>query len=109
VLSAYGSASFDSRAAALKALAKYGKEVAEGVLALGILTGRFSDANSAILTDALECGVPYTIGGLNIRGTDLVALGIKGEKIGEALNTLLHAVIDGKVENKKDALVGYIR
>lgn len=109
VLSAYGSASFDSRAAALKALAKYGKEVAEGVLALGILTGRFSDANSAILTEAKECGVPYTIGGLNIRGTDLVALGIKGEKISEALNTLLHAVIDGKVENKKDALVGYIR
>ena len=108
VLSAYNNVSFDERRCALAALAKYGKEVTEGVLALGILMGRFSDRDSMILTDALECGVPYTIGGLDIRGTDLIALGIKGEKIGEALNSLLFAVIDGRVENEKDALRSYI-
>ena len=108
VLSAYNNVSFDERRCALVALAKYGKEVTEGVLALGILMGRFSDRDSVILTDALECGVPCTIGGLDIRGTDLIALGIKGEKIGEALNSLLFAVIDGRVENEKDALRSYI-
>ncbi len=109
VLSAYESASFDSRKSALTTLAKCGKEVTEGVLALGILTGRFSDNESTIFTDALECGVPYTIGGLNIRGTDLIALGIKGEKIGEALGSLLTAVIDGKVENEKGFLLSFIK
>ena len=108
VLSAYNNVSFDERRCALAALAKYGKEVTEGVLALGILMGRFSDKENAILTEALECGVPYAIGGLDIRGTDLIALGIKGEKIGEALNSLLFAVIDGRVENEKDALRSYI-
>ena len=108
VLSAYNNVSFDERRCALVALAKYGKEVTEGVLALGILMGRFSDKENAILTEALECGVPYAIGGLDIRGTDLIALGIKGEKIGEALNSLLFAVIDGRVENEKDALRSYI-
>ena len=58
-----------------------------------------------ILTDALECGVPYTLGGLDIRGTDLIAIGIKGEKVGEALHSLLTAVIDGKVENEKGKLI----
>ena len=108
VLSAYNNVSFDERRCALVALAKYGKEVTEGVLSLGILMGRFSDKENAILTEALECGVPYAIGGLDIRGTDLIALGIKGEKIGEALNSLLFAVIDGRVENEKDALRSYI-
>ena len=105
VLSAYNGASFDSRRAALSALAEHGKEVTEGVLALGILTGRFLDTDSVILTDALECGVPYTIGGLDIRGTDLIALGIKGEQIGEALHSLLTAVIEGKVENENGKLI----
>ena len=109
VLSAYASASFDSRRSALSTIAKCGKEVTEGALALGILMGRFSDRDSVILTDALECGVPYTIGGLDIRGTDLIALGIKGEKIGEALGSLLTAVIDGRVENEKGSLLSFIK
>lgn len=109
VLSAYNNASLDSRRNALIALAKYGTEVTEGVLALGILAGRFGKSERAILTSALESGIPYAISDLAVRGGDLAALGIKGERIGEALNSLLYAVIDGRAENEKNALISFLK
>ena len=109
VLSAYENASFENRRSALTTLAKHGREVTEGVLALGILTGRFSDRDIEVLTDARECGIPYQISGLAIRGGDLLALGIKGERVGETLTSLLYAVIDGVAENEKEALVNIVR
>ncbi len=42
---------------------------------------------------------------LDIRGTDLMALGLQGREIGRALQHLLEAVISGKCENRKEALV----
>ena len=108
VLSAYDSISFGNQKAALIALAKYGKEVTEGALSLGILTGRFTDKEREVLALALECGIPYRISELAVRGTDLLALGIKGERIGEALNELLYAVIDCRVENEKSSLICYL-
>ena len=108
VLSAYNSITFDDRRSTLTALTQYGKDVTEGVLALGVLTGRFTDRELAVLDDALTSGVPYKISGLAIRGGDLLAIGIKGERIGEALSSLLYAVINGEVENEKDALINYL-
>lgn len=52
-----------------------------------------------------EC---FSIKHLQIDGNDLIALGFKGKKIGEALEKCLTAVIDGKVENEKDSLLTYI-
>ena len=109
VLSAYDSIAFDDRRSTLTALIQYGKDVTDGVLALGVLTGRFTDRERDILTDALTSGIPYKISGLAIRGGDLLAIGIKGEQVGEALSSLLYAVINGEVENEKDALVNYLR
>ena len=45
---------------------------------------------------------------LAVRGGDIARLGYRGEKIGEALNALLYAVIDGRVENEKTALIEYL-
>ncbi len=108
VLSAYDNVNFDDKRSTLTALAQYGDEVIEGVLALGVLTGKFTDRESHTLTEALGCDTPYTISGLAIRGGDLLALGIKGEDVGVALNMLLSAVIDGKVENNLDDLKAYL-
>ncbi len=44
---------------------------------------------------------------LDIRGTDLMALGLRGREIGEALQRLLEAVITGECENRKEALVEF--
>ena len=53
-----------------------------------------------------EC---FSIKHLAIDGNDLIALGYKGKKIGETLQKLLTAVIDGKVENKKSELIKFIQ
>jgi hypothetical protein len=44
-----------------------------------------------------------------VRGGDLSAIGIKGEGIGQTLTRLLYAVIEGKVENEKEALLEFLR
>ena len=60
-------------------------------------------------TNALASGIPYKISGLAVRGTDLLSLGIKGERVGETLSRLLCAVINGEVANTKDDLINYVR
>ena len=109
VFKAYDSVSFASEHAALCALANYGKESVEGALRLGILTERFADSDAQALASAISSGVPYMISQLDVRGTDLFAIGISGEKIGQMLKSLLFAVIDGKVENQNSLLVDYAR
>ena len=109
VLNAYVDVSFDTERDTLAALAKYGKEAAEGALALGTLLGRFNERECNTLTAAIASGKPYKISHLAIRGGDLSAIGIRGEAIGDALSLLLAAVIDGKAENSKDTLIEYFQ
>ena len=108
VFNAYDNTCLNSETEALMLLAKHGKDAVEGAVKLGILTGKFTDAEEEILSSALASGRPYKISGLDIRGNDLISLGIKGEGVGEALDSLLYAVINGEVDNEKDALLGYI-
>ncbi len=49
-----------------------------------------------------------TINQLDVNGNDLIAQGITGENVGEALNKLLDAVIEEKVPNDKGALLTYL-
>lgn len=109
VLKAYKDVSFGTVKEALLLLAEYGKEAVEGALALGVLEGRFSEKERENLTLAIDGGTPYTVSGLMVRGGDLSAIGIKGEGIGQTLTRLLYAVIEGKVENEKEALLEFLR
>ena len=109
VFNAYENSCLNDEAEALRLLAKHGKEAVEGAVKLGILTGRFTDAEAEILTSALYSGRPYMISQLDIRGNDLISLGIRGEGIGEALEALLYAAISGEVDNERGALVEYIK
>lgn len=108
VLKAYGNASFGTEKDALKTLAREGREIGEGVLSLGLLTGRFSAEHSENLSLALASGIPYTVSGLAVRGGDLGSLGIRRESIGETLTELVYAVIDGRAENRKEDLIAYL-
>lgn len=108
VLSVYNSVVFDNERDILLALYRHGREVVEGTLSLGALLGRFSCADSERYTAALDSGVPYAVSALAVRGGDVASLGYRGEKIGEMLDKLLLAVIDGSVVNKKTALIEYI-
>ena len=56
--------------------------------------------------DALLAEKPcFTLKGLAVNGRDLIAAGLKGKAVGEALQALLEAVMDGKVPNEKEALL----
>ncbi len=44
---------------------------------------------------------------LAVNGHDMIAMGLIGEEIGKMLKLLLFAVMDGEVENSKDALMSY--
>lgn len=52
-----------------------------------------------------EC---YKVTDLAIGGKELIAAGFSGREIGEKLNALLEAVIDGEVENKTENLIKYL-
>ncbi len=47
----------------------------------------------------------FTLASLDITGNDLITLGFKGKKIGDALNLLLKEVIEEKIPNEKSALI----
>ena len=47
--------------------------------------------------------------GLAVRGSDLLPLGYQGKEIGQALDRLVAAVIDGKSENKKEVLLDFLK
>ena len=59
--------------------------------------------------DALLAEQPcFTLKDLAVNGNDLKALGLKGPALGEALQNLLEAVMDGKVPNEKAELNNFV-
>ena len=62
---------------------------------------------TTLLHQAQASGIPCRISQLDITGKDLSALGISpGPAMGRTLNALLDAVMEGRLENKKSALLG---
>lgn len=108
VLRAYKEADFTDERAALTTLARHGREATDGALSLGVLEKRFTNSDREVFTGALKSAKPYTVSGLALGGSDLLAIGFKGETIGASLEKLLYAVIDGSVENEKSALIAYL-
>ena len=59
--------------------------------------------------DALLAEQPcFTLKDLAVNGRDLTAAGLKGKAVGEALQFLLEAVMDGRVPNEKEALLRFL-
>lgn len=59
-----------------------------------------------IFREQTRNGEEYSLRTLNIKGSDLIALGVKdGREIGKTLNALLSMVIDGEIENDRDELI----
>lgn len=69
---------------------------------------RLAERTAAL--DALLAEQPcFTLKDLAVNGRDLTAAGLKGKAVGEALQFLLEAVMDGKVPNEKAALLAYLQ
>jgi len=63
--------------------------------------------STELLRRAQASGIPCSISQLDITGKDLADLGISpGPAMGRVLNALLDAVMEGRLENKKSALLG---
>ena len=68
---------------------------------------RLRERNAAL--DTLLAEQPcFTLKDLAVNGRDLQAAGLRGKAVGEALNTLLEAVMDGKVANDRQSLLEYL-
>ena len=108
-LRVYKDIDFKDETAVLRHLADYGAELTLSALKLGVLTEKFGEKEEALYLSALASGKPYAISQLAVRGNDIASLGVRGEKIGEALKKLLYTVIDGRVENEREALLAYLK
>ena len=74
------------------------------MIAVRASTERFAEEVERISASNLPCSVRD----LNIRGRDLMALGVpQGRALGEALNSLLEAAMSGRCENERGALLRY--
>jgi tRNA nucleotidyltransferase (CCA-adding enzyme) len=61
------------------------------------------------LTNVLQQNPCYTLKQLAVTGEHLLALGYEGKEIGQALQRLLDAVIDGKCVNETASLLKYLQ
>ena len=64
------------------------------------------EKNLCTIVESNNC---FTVKNLDLNGNDIIALGLKSKEIGDALNLLLEAVIDEKVENCKESLINYLK
>ena len=102
----------------LRRLSRFGEEVlrqlievhrADGLGKGTVSAEQVEDWTSTMLRslDAVLAEKPcFTLKGLAVTGSDLIAAGIpKGRAIGQCLERLLEQVIDGKLPNERDALL----
>ena len=62
-----------------------------------------------ILNEIEKKQLSFSLKDLKVNGKDMLSLGLKGKEIGDALKFLLNAVLDEKVENKKQPLLKYLK
>lgn len=63
----------------------------------------------ALLEEIRQEDTCLTVRDLAVDGKDLMALGLSGKAIGQALDTLLEQVLDEALPNEKEALLDYLR
>jgi hypothetical protein len=86
-------------------MSELGAEVARIRLKLEYAFGKRSGEEALRVDELIESKCPYRISDLDISGADLLSLGLKGSAVGSAMKSLLLGVIEGKVENKRAALI----
>lgn len=73
--------------------------------------GRAAEIDRAedILNELTARQACFGVKDLAVRGGDMLALGLRGPEVGEMLERLLDAVMDGRVENEREALLEVAR
>ena len=79
---------------------------------LSALKESYSDEKEIITevqNDITSGFFPFAINELNIKGTDLIAVGLQGKIIGQTLDLLLSLVQNKKLHNEKDVLLKWVK
>jgi tRNA nucleotidyltransferase (CCA-adding enzyme) len=79
------------------------------LISLKTALGLCDTAALSLLDSVINSGEAYNLKMLKISGTELLSLGLSGEKVGHALSTLLYSVIYGRVKNEREALLAYLK
>lgn len=67
-----------------------------------------TENQKVLLNEIITGNEPYKISHLDITGKDIIALGFKGEEVGEKLNFLLNKVIENPAFNVREKLLNLI-
>ena len=78
----------------------------------GISSVEKEDARMKLRMDALDALIEeqacFSLRDLAVNGRDLTERGFRGREVGETLNALLRAVMDGKADNSRDELLALL-
>ena len=86
-----------------------GEEGARALIRLEIILGKASPLSLSYIDELVASKVCYRLSDLKVGGSDMLALGVKGRRVGEILNSLLAAVIENKMPNDRDTLISYAK
>jgi tRNA nucleotidyltransferase (CCA-adding enzyme) len=109
VISSYMTQHISSRYDALLLLNKHGIEVARSLVEVVEIVKGDSTAEAALLSEALDCGFPYSLGMMKINGKDLLSMGINGTRVGAVLSELLDLLMRGELQNERELLLSRAR
>ena len=70
---------------------------------------RYIEAVQAVTDSVIASAQCFAVKDLAVDGTDLLELGLRGERVGTALKALLDRVIDGTLENERQMLIDAVK
>ncbi len=90
-------------------LYKFGQTSTEQLLSLRFALGVDAANKTENVRALLQSGAIYRLCDLAVDGSDMLACGLRGTSVGQALQALLLAVMDGAVPNEREALLSYVQ
>ena len=76
---------------------------------LGVVNLADSEKLFSLYNEVCAQDKPYRISHLSVDGNALLELGLQGKEIKSSLENALFAVIDGKIENRKESIIGFVK
>lgn len=99
-----------TRYSLLTALSLFGETAAYELLAVRQAKGATDvEPLRDVLGDVLWDGICYSVKDMAVNGRDMLALGAKGKAVGECLSYLLSLLMEEKLPNEREALLGAAR
>jgi tRNA nucleotidyltransferase (CCA-adding enzyme) len=90
-------------------MSELGAEIASLRLKVEYILGIREHEETSLVENILKAREPYMVSELDINGSDLISLGIKGPKIGQVMRKLLRLVMEDKLKNARSDLIAHVK